>query len=76
MARYVVELEPMPGDGRPDAVRLKQALKYLGRACRLRCVGIRSEEPIKENQAAASGQDVGCPKTKEDTDDSTTRTDS
>ena len=66
MARYVVELEPMPGDGRPDAVRLRQALKYLGRVCRLRCVGIRPETSAIEKRAAVNvpAKDSGVPALK------------
>ena len=54
MARYVDELEPILGDGRPDAVRLRQALKYLGRVCRLRCTGIRPETSSIEKRAAVN----------------------
>ena len=75
MARCVVELEPMPGDRRPDAVRLRQALKYLGRVCRLRCVGIRSETSSNEKRAAVNvpAKDSGVPAVNGDTD-ATTRT--
>lgn len=69
MARYTLILEPIPGDGRPDAVRLKQALKYLGRACRLRCVGIRPETSANEKQAAFPSKENGCPEEFGDTDD-------
>jgi hypothetical protein len=63
VARYLIEVEPMPGDGRPDAVRLRQALKYLGRVCRLRCVGIRSETSSNEKRAAVivPTEDSGVP---------------
>ena len=66
MARYELILESVPGDGRPDAVRLKQALKYLGRACRLRCVGIRPETSANEKRAAVNvpTEDSGVPAEK------------
>lgn len=62
MARYVIVLQPESGDSRPDAVRLRQALKYLGRACRLRCVEVRPEQLTNENQAAVPAKETGCPR--------------
>ena len=62
MARYTLIVEPLPGDDRPDAVRLRQALKFLRR---LRCIGIRPHEPTNEKQAADRSTDRNCLQSKE-----------
>lgn len=60
MPRYILTLQPMPGDSRPDAVRLRNALKYLGRVCRLQCVGIRPEDSTYKRETAARPRENGC----------------
>lgn len=46
--RYTITVAPMPeARHRPVAVRLRQALRYLGRTCGLRCVSVEREHPAE-----------------------------
>ncbi len=38
--RYAIIVEALPGDPRPPILRLKKALKYLLRACNMKCVDL------------------------------------
>lgn len=51
--RYVLTLQPVPGHPGEPAQRLRRALKYLLRACGLRC--LKAEElPPKEGPTDAT----------------------
>ena len=60
MTRYVIVLQPEPGDSRPVTVRLRQALKLLLRVCRLRCVAIRPEHHQNERKQPPPDKECGC----------------
>lgn len=45
---FTITVKAEPGDNRPAIIRLRAALKYLLRACRLRCVRL-AEGPADEN---------------------------
>lgn len=47
--RYQLELESMPGDTRPDVVRLRIALKILRRSFSFRCTKLNdtTDQPVQ-----------------------------
>ena len=63
MTRYVITLEPMPGDV-PEVVRLRRLLKIAGRALGLRCVAVvqeperRAGELLREVKGAKNQHDA------------------
>jgi hypothetical protein len=54
--RFVLTLEPLPGDDPPVFIRLRAALKTLLRAFRFRCVQIQ-EIPPESDQHEVSNKD-------------------
>jgi hypothetical protein len=54
--RIVLTLEPLPVEGVPVAVRLRQALKTLLRRDRLKCVKVEGDGLDEPSEAGAEGR--------------------
>jgi len=55
VTKFIIELEPAAGDPRPPDVRLRRALKFLLRACGLRCTGMQKTGEAREARPPCDG---------------------
>ena len=61
MGRWLLELQADSGGEMPPEARLRRLLKFAGRACRLKCVGIRPAQAPNENGATVPAKEQGRP---------------
>lgn len=61
MERWLLELQADSGGDVPPEIRLRRLLKFAGRVCRLKCVGIRPATTTNENGVAVPNQELDHP---------------
>lgn len=61
MSRWLLELQADSGGDVPPEIRLRRLLKFAGRACRLKCVGIRPADLHNKNGATVPAKEQGRP---------------